>query len=270
MKISVIQLNNAGDVQANLRSIADLVDAAVASDKPDLVVLPEMSACRSSSVETLTASAEPIGEATGPAHEFLSALASRHGINLITGSSVERSGGQLFNTGVLIGRDGQILTKYRKIHRFDVTLPDGTAHLESSVFGGGTEVVTFALEGVTVGFTICYDLRFPVLFKKLAELGADIIVVPAAFHFRTGVDHWEVLLRARAIETQCYVVAPDQTGSFDNGAGESFGHSMILDPWGMIVAQVSHGLGYASARFDRGYLEDVRRRMPILQHQVLV
>jgi predicted amidohydrolase len=269
MKISVLQLNNAGDVQANLRNIADLVDAAVKTDNPDLVVLPEMSACRSSSVVTLRESGEPIGELTGPTHEFLSALASRHRINLISGSTIERSGGEFFNTGVLIGRDGQILTKYRKIHLFDVTLPDGTPHLESSVFGRGTEVVTFALEGVTVGFTICYDLRFPVLFKKLAELGADIIVVPAAFHFRTGVDHWEVLLRARAIETQCYVVAPDQTGSFDDGAGESFGHSMIVDPWGLITAQVSHGPGYATARFDRGYLEDVRRRMPVLQHQVL-
>jgi nitrilase len=119
-----------------------------------------------------------------------------------------------------------------------------------------------------VGFTICYDLRFPVLFKKLAELGADIIVVPAAFHFRTRIDHWEVLLRARAIETQCYVVAPNQIGSFDDRAGESFDHSTILDPLGLVLAQVSKAPGYATARFDRGYLEDVRRRMPVQQHQV--
>lgn len=266
MKISVIQLDNGGDKPANIRNIANLVDAAVQSDNPDLVILPEMSACRAPSVEAMRASGEPID---GPFHEFLSSLASRHRINLLSGSTVERSGEQFFNTSVLIGRKGEILCKYRKIHRFDVTLPDGTAYLESSMFEGGNEVVSTVLEGVTVGFTICYDLRFSVLFKKLAELGADLIVLPAAFHFQTGVDHWEVLLRARAIETQCYVAAANQIGAFDERGGMSFGHSMIIDPWGLVTAQVSNHQGHATARFDRGYLEDVRKRMPVRQHQVL-
>jgi len=164
-----------------------------------LIILPEVASCRSSRADVMRASAEPID---GPYHEFLSYLAARHRINLHSGSALELSGDEMFNTSVVFGRSGEVLAKYRKMHRFDVTMPNGVSHLESSIFGGGTEVVTANVDGVTVGLTICYDLRFPALFDRLREKGAEIIVVPSAFQLLTGVDHWEVLLRARAIETQ--------------------------------------------------------------------
>jgi len=126
------------------------------------------------------------------------------------------------------------------------------------------------LISVRVGLAICFDLRFAELFRRLADLEADLIVVPSAFTFQTGADHWEILLRARAIETQSYVAAPGQVGTFDNGKYMNFGHSMIVDPWGLVVAQVSNGPGFASTRLDSRYMEQVRTRLPVRQNRVLV
>jgi len=266
MKISVVQIDGSGDKTENIASITKLVDAVVQSDNPDLVILPEVSSFRTASPEVLRECSEPLD---GPYHAFLSALAARHRINLHSGSSVVRRGDRLSNTSVLFGRSGDVLATYSKMHMFDVTMPNGVTTKESEVFEAGREVVTAMVEGVTVGFTICHDLRFSVLFDRLAELGAELIVVPSAFHLQTGMDQWEVLLRARAIETQCYIAGPNQVGSFDGGAAVSFAHSMIVDPWGMVAAQVSHKQGYATARLDRAYLEAVRARMPLRQQRVL-
>ncbi|MDB5581491.1 MAG: hypothetical protein JWR80_6667 [Bradyrhizobium sp.] len=266
MRTCVVQLNNTADKAENLNRIGDLIDAAVQADHPDFIVLPEMSACMTTDEATLRASAEPID---GPFLQALSGLARHYSVNLLSGSTVEQRGDRLFNTSVLFGRTGQTISQYSKIHRFDVSLPDGTAYHESQIVERGDEVVSTMLEGVRVGFTICYDLRFPVMFHKLAEQGCDLIVLPAAFTFQTGAAHWEVLLRARAIETQCYVLAAGQTGALKGEPHMSFGHSMIVDPWGQIVAQVSNKPGHAAAQFDREYLQNVRQRMPVRQHQIL-
>jgi nitrilase len=266
MKITVVQLNGSGDVSENMREITRIVDAAIETDRPDLVVLPEVSSCRTGDEALLRATAEPMG---GPYHEFLSGLAARHRINLHSGSSVVQTGDKLTNTSVLFDRAGDAIATYSKMHMFDVTMPNGATTKESAIFEGGREIVTALVDDVRIGLTICYDLRFGRLFDQLAEQGAELIVVPSAFHLLSGMDQWETLLRARAIETQCYVVGPNHVGAFDGGAATSFAHSMIVDPWGVITAQVSHKAGYATARFDRDWLENVRMRMPLRQQQIL-
>lgn len=266
MRISAIQLNPSSDVAANLSRVIELVESAVRADAPDLVILPEMSACMSGDPQVLHDSAEEvIGGSWGAA---LSDLAKRLSVNLHSGSQIELRSGSYYNTSVLYGRRGEILGRYSKIHRFDVILPDGTAIMESAVVERGDEVVVVEVDGIKLGFAICYDLRFPELFRRLADAGADLIVLPSAFTFQTGADHWEVLIRARAIETQCYVAAPGQTGMFD-GKYMSFGHSMIVDPWGIVVAQASNGEGFTSAAIDPSYTLMVRNRLPVGKHHVL-
>ncbi|MFD0849351.1 carbon-nitrogen hydrolase family protein [Sphingosinicella xenopeptidilytica] len=268
MKFSVIQLNSSDDQAANIDNIVALVEAAVQEDRPDLVILPEMSAFISGSADKLRNSAQPVLE--GGYHQAMSALAARLQVNIHAGSSVELRDGACYNTSAVFSRDGTLLGRYSKIHRFDATLPDGTELKESATIAAGSDIVVVVIEGVRVGLAICFDLRFAELFRRLADLEADLIVVPSAFTFQTGADHWEILLRARAIETQCYVAAPGQVGTFDNGKYMNFGHSMIVDPWGLVVAQVSNGPGFVSTRLDSRYMEQVRTRLPVRQNRVLV
>jgi|ABSO01.1.fsa_nt_gi Predicted amidohydrolase len=267
MKITVIQLNASNDKRHNLDKALRLLDSAVKADHPDLVVLPEMVACISASPADLRASAETLAE--GEAYRAFGEAARLHNVNLHIGSMMERDGDQIYNCSLVFGRDGSLLAKYRKIHRFDVVFADGTELKESKLVGRGDEVVCVDIEGVRVGLSICYDLRFPELYRALVDKGADLIVAPSAFTFETGAAHWEVLLRARAIETQTYVVAPGQIGTFGEGKYRNFGHSMIVDPWGQVVAQVSNVEGHATAAFDRSYLQNVRARMPLREHRVL-
>ncbi len=186
------------------------------------------------------------------------------------GSLFERDGGQVFNTTVVFDRNGREVARYRKMHLFDVTTPDGRSYRESDVVGRGREVVTYEAEGITVGCTICYDLRFPELYLELARRGAELILVPAAFTRETGRDHWEVLLRARAIETQCYVAAPAQWGPFptETGTAWTYGRSMIVGPWGQVLAQVQDGTGVAAVELDLDYLRRVRELVPVARHRV--
>ncbi len=266
MKISVIQVNISQDKQHNLRKIVDLTEAAVRIERSDMVILPEMSAFMAADPSALRDSAEPVD---GPFASALSDLAARLGIFLHAGSIIEARGERRYNTSFLFGRDGALLGRYSKVHRFDVTLPDGTKIRESAMWDRGEEIAVVHIGAVKVGFAICYDLRFGELFRKLVDAGATLIVLPSAFTFQTGADHWEVLVRARAIETQCYVAAPGQWGSHDGGKGQTWGHSMIVDPWGVVVAQASSKDGYASATIDLDYLESVRTRLPVQSHRVL-
>ncbi|MDN4546359.1 carbon-nitrogen hydrolase family protein [Pseudomonas sp. C32] len=267
MKITVIQKNVSDDKGANLNSVAALVERAVEKDKPDFVILPEMIACITGSPKVMRESAESFPG--GDTFEFFSSLAKRLNVNLHIGSAMELDGDEVYNTSLVFGRDGNLLAKYRKIHRFDAVLADGTELKESAHVAAGKDIVCVDVDGVRVGLAICYDLRFPELFHALCEAGADIIVVPAAFTFQTGADHWEVLLRARAIECQCYIAAPCQVGTFDNGKYMNWGHSMIIDPWGQIMAQVSNSEGFATANIDRKYQEAIRTRMPLKSHRLL-
>jgi nitrilase len=267
MKISVIQMNASSNSEENIQKIIRLVEGAVRTDNPDLIMLPEMSLCISGQTQVLHGSGQDID--SGPMVQRLANLAKSHTVNFHIGSIVEKRGDRYFNTSLVFNRVGQLLGRYSKIHRFDVVLPDGTVIRESAIVDRGDSISVIDVEGVKLGLTICYDVRFPELFRKVADAGADIIAVPSAFAFQTGADHWEILLRARAIETQCYIVAPGQNGVFESGKYMNYGHSMIVDPWGLVVAQSSNREGHATAIFNADYMATVRQRIPVRQHRVL-
>ncbi|MGH9360975.1 MAG: nitrilase-related carbon-nitrogen hydrolase, partial [Thermoanaerobaculia bacterium] len=192
-------------------------------------------------------------------------------ITLVGGSVNELREGRdkLSNTSVVFDPDGDLVALYRKIHMFDVDV-GGLVYRESEAQEPGDEIVTCEVEGWTVGLSICYDLRFPELYRRLAAAGAELLAVPSAFTLVTGKDHWEPLLRARAIENQCYVLAPAQHGRHDDqGLKESWGHAMIVDPWGQVVACASDGPGLALAPIERERIERIRRAMPVARHRRL-
>ncbi len=267
MRVSLIQMNAADDKAANHATAAALIGAAVTADNPDLVVLPEMFAYHGMSSQGRRAAGEQIPG--GETYEFLRGLALEHGITVHGGSYIERDGDNFFNTTVVFGADGSELAKYRKIHLFDVTTQDGREYKESAVFSRGKDIVTYDLDGTRIGCSICYDLRFPELYQALAKAGSRIITVPAAFTLMTGKDHWEVLLRARAIETETYVVATGMWGPYPDGKGASYGHSMIIDPWGNVIVRVPEGDGFATAELSMDYIDTVRARIPVAEHKVL-
>ena len=185
-------------------------------------------------------------------------------------SSARTARTALHNTTVVFDRDGGEVARYRKIHMFDIETPDGVSYRESASFKPGDAVVTYDCEGTTVGCAICYDLRFPYLFQALVEAGAAVIALPSAFTLQTGKDHWEVLCRARAIEAQSYFVAPAQTGPHQvgNETRHTYGHSLVVDPWGHVTARASDGAGFVSARLDPARVAQVRQRMPVQDHRV--
>jgi len=272
MRVTVIQMNSRDDKAANLAAAEELVRAAVREDRPDLVVLPEVWPLMGGDAAAKRAAAEILGE-DGSAWRLLRDLARGHRIFVHGGSLLERdpTAERLYNTTVAFDREGRELARYRKIHLFDITAPDGREYRESATFGRGRELVTYTAEEVRVGCSICYDLRFGELYRALAALGAQLLAVPAAFTLQTGKDHWEVLLRARAIETQCWVAAAAQWGPHPAGREERwcYGHSMIVDPWGHVVARASDGPGFATARIDLARLAKVRRDLPVAEHRVL-
>ncbi|MFD2236513.1 carbon-nitrogen hydrolase family protein [Aureimonas populi] len=267
MKVSLIQMNSQGDLDANLATAVSMIEKAVASERPDLVVLPEYFAY----LEDGPANMHSSGEAFpgGRIHATLSDLARRSGITLHAGSIVEREGNRHFNTTLVFGPDGAEIARYRKIHLFDVDTPNGISYRESDSVGRGEEVVTYEVGGRTVGCAICYDIRFPELFRALRDKGADVIVLPAAFTLMTGKDHWEVLARARAVETQTYFLAVGQTGTHAGGRKACWGHTMAIDPWGHVVAQCSDTVGMVSATLDFDYAAKVRADVPVANHHVL-
>lgn len=269
MRVCVIQMSSVNDKPANLAQARGLIEQAVREDRPDFLLLPEVWAFQGGSTDERRAAAETIPG--GEAYRLLQELAGRHGVVLHGGSFLEQGPERLFNTTVVFGRDGAEIARYRKLHLFDVVTPDGREYRESALVGRGDAVVTYAADGVRVGCSICYDLRFGELYRRLAADGAQLLTVPAAFTQQTGKDHWEILLRARAIETQCFVAAAAQVGAFPVGRDvrQNWGHSMILDPWGKVLAQVPERPGFATARLDLEYLARVREMLPVAQHRVL-
>jgi nitrilase len=274
MRVSVIQRNQGSEKAANLASAERLVDAAVAADRPGLVTLPETWTNLGGGREARRNAAEVLppegsGEPGGPAYELMRTLARRHGIHLHGGSMIEGGFDKLFNTTLVFDPDGTEIARYRKIHLFDITGPDGTGYRESALYGAGDRLVTFRAGGITFGCTICYDMRFPEQYVALRRLGAEAILVPSNFTLQTGKDHWEALLRARAIETQCWVIAAASWGGYEERGATRFvyGHSLIADPWGHVVAKASDGVGWATARLDPEVTARVRRDMPVLEHR---
>ena len=266
MHVALIQMNTQDDKRANLAEAARLIGEAAATH-PRLVVLPEMFSFLASDDAGRRANAEPIPG--GETYRFLQDCARRHGIYLHGGSILEAGPDKLYNTSLVFDPAGIEVARYRKIHLFDVTTPDGKVYRESDAFARGEAIVTYALDGVTVGCSICYDLRFPELYQALARRGAQVIVAPSAFTLQTGKDHWEVLVRARAVETQTYLLAPNQIGTHARGTRANWGHSMAVDPWGAVVAQASDRVGFVAAQLDFGYLARVRAMIPVAEHKVL-
>jgi predicted amidohydrolase len=275
MRVSVLQMNPGANKSDNIAQARRLIQNAVEQDRPDIVSLPEVWSSLGGDRATRTANAEVLpakgsNAPGGEAYEFLREAARAAHLYIHGGSIIEQGSEKLFNTTVVFNPDGTELARYRKMHLFDITAPDGTGYRESSSYGAGEEVVTYRANGMQVGCAICYDLRFPDLFWKLREQGAELIFLPSAFTLATGKDHWEALIRGRAIETQCWFAAPATWGKHLEGKGEprfTYGHSLVANPWGQVVAQVSDGVGWTTARIDHDVTARVRRDMPVLEHR---
>ena len=262
MRAGAIQLNSTEDVERNLETADRLVRGA-ASRGCQFVALPEKWTVLGTD-EQMSAAAQPLD---GPAIAWARTAARELGIDLVAGSIVERVSGRekSANTSVHIGPGGEIKAIYRKIHMFDVEV-DGVLYAESASEQPGDEIVTSEVRGIPIGMSICYDLRFPELYRILAVRGAEIIVIPSAFTLTTTRDHWEVLVRARAIENQCFVVAPNQIGPHPPGH-RSGGRSLIVDPWGLVLATAPDRESIAVADLDLEMLRAVRRRLPSLANR---
>jgi len=262
MRVAAVQLNSQDDKQRNLERAERLVRAA-AADGAELVCLPEKWNLLGGP-EALLAGAEPL---EGPSLSAARGWARELGIHLVAGSIAERAAGheRLFNTSVLIGPDGEDVAAYRKIHMFDVEV-EGVTYRESATEQGGEEIVTAPAGEVEVGMTVCYDLRFPELYRILALRGAELITVPSAFTVPTGRAHWDVLLRARAIEDQVFVLAAGQIGIAPPHY-ESFGHSSIVDPWGAVLALAPDEECIVVADLDLAEQRQVREKLPSLANR---
>jgi deaminated glutathione amidase len=264
MRVAMCQLNARDDRAENLRVARALLDRARAAGA-DLAVLPEY-------VDYLGPAAgapkpEPVD---GEFAAFFADAARELGMWVHAGSFHEAgpSPERTFNTSLLFSRDGSLTAVYRKIHLYDVEIPGRVSYHESRSVAPGAETVVAPVEGFELGLSICYDLRFPELYRRLAVAGATVLVVPAAFMLHTGRDHWEVLLRARAIENQCYVLAAAQIGDHDPGR-TCFGRSMVVEPWGTVVAQAPDVVGVTVADLDPGRLATTRTELPSLANRRL-
>ena len=290
LRVACVQMNTRDDAAANVRVASELLEEAVAAGAR-LIALPETWLFKGRS-EGIRASAEA---PDGPGNSRLAALAARHDVYVLAGSIYEPAGadGRVFNTSALFGPDGALAAVYRKMHLFDVTAGD-KVYRESDDVVAGSDLVTADIALAEprgpagcerhgpagapaapageapgcgrLGLTICYDLRFPELYRSLTLLGAQVLCVPSAFTALTGAAHWEVLLRARAIENGCFVIAPGQVGEHLPGR-DCYGHTMIVDPWGTVLSVLHDGIGVCVADLDLAHVADVRAQIPSLENR---
>jgi predicted amidohydrolase len=266
VRVALCQTNCGEDVAANEAQVFGLLEVAGEAGV-DLAALPEVWPCQGPA-PLVRASAEPID---GPRVQRLAEVARRHGMWIHGGSVLERDGERVFNTSVLLDRDGNVVATYRKIHLFDADPPGGLPSRESFLYSPGEGVVTAETEFGRIGMSICYDVRFPELFRQMAVEGATTMFVPAAFRHETGKDHWDVLLRARAIEDQSFVVAAAQWGTWgpSDRQRRNFGNSLVADPWGRVIARAPDGVGITVADLDLDEIGRVREILPSLRHRRL-
>ena len=261
MRAAAVQLNSTDDVDRNLET-ADRLTRAAARDGAQLVVLPEKWPALGPD-EVVASAAQDLD---GPAIAWARRTARELQIDLVAGSVAIRSGDRLRNTAVHVGPDGEVHATYTKMHLFDVEV-DGRTYRESEHEDAGDEpVVTTAEDGTSIGLAVCYDLRFPALFEELAHRGATAFAIPSAFTLKTTRDHWEVLVRARAVEQQAFVVAANQVGEHPGGM-RSGGRSLIVDPWGVVLAQAPDAETHVVADLDRAAQERIRAELPALRHR---
>lgn len=281
MRVAAIQMVSTPTIEQNLSAAARLISQA-AEKGAELIVLPEVFA----TLEGLSPLAE-VGEIAHPAipslgatplQDFLASQAAKHALVIVGGTIplLSRADGSLIEDGrvrassLVFNAQGERVARYDKVHLFDVQVSDAQAqYSESLSYEAGSELACVEVEGCQVGLSVCYDLRFGELYRKLVTLGAQLITVPAAFTAVTGAAHWEPLLRARAIENQCYIVAAAQGGRHSE-TRETWGHSMIIDPWGVVLDCVNTGEGIAIADIDLARIDDIRLRMPIAQQRRLI
>ncbi|MBE9193471.1 carbon-nitrogen hydrolase family protein [Gloeocapsopsis crepidinum LEGE 06123] len=264
---AAIQMTSLPNLEKNLVQAEELIELAVRQGAK-LVSLPE-------NFSYLGEEAGKIAQASAIAQKsekFLKTMAQRFQVTILGGGfPVPVDSTKVYNTALLIDPSGQELSRYHKVHLFDVNLPDGNTYRESSTVMAGNQLppVYSSKDLGNLGLSVCYDVRFPELYRHMALKGADILFVPAAFTAYTGKDHWQVLLQARAIENTCYIIAPAQTGQH-YALRQSHGHAMIVDPWGVILSDAGNSPGVAIAEINPTRLEQVRRQMPSLQHSVFL
>ncbi|WP_404398323.1 carbon-nitrogen hydrolase family protein [Idiomarina loihiensis] len=262
VQLTALQMSSRPDPQDNLAIVAKLLEQLPAT-RPQLVVLPEAFSCFGAGDRAQLAMAETYKD--GEVQKQLAALAKKHEVYLVGGTLPIEAGERFSAASILFGPDGGILNRYDKIHLFDVDVADNTKeYRESKWTQPGSNVVTTATDFGVVGMAVCYDLRFPELFSALRQAGSQIIVLPSAFTQVTGKAHWHALVRARAIEQQVFIVAPGQVGEHANGR-ETFGHSIIVSPWGEILAEQELDEGVVSVSVDVADIEPIRKQMPVAQ-----
>ncbi len=269
VRVAAVQLESRDDVPSNLMACEHAITEAAARGAK-FVVLPENFAYFGSSTGK-RASAEPIGGLPGPIMSSLIRSATSNGVTVLGGGWPESSPdpARPFNSATVITPLGEVAANYRKLHLFDVTLPSGAKVQESVAMTAGVDIVSCTIEGFRVGLSICYDIRFPELYRKLVDRGCEVLCVPSAFTLETGRDHWSLLVRARAVESQCWVIAANQCGSHPTGK-TTYGHSMIVDPWGRVLAEAENQPGVIVADLDKRALNVIRASLPSLKHRRLV
>ena len=263
LKVACIQTNSKSDPNINIREVSSLIRAA-RSNGAELITTPEVVGMLEPNREKALNKAQPENY-HGVLREFR-ALSRDLAIWLLIGSiSIKLSNGKLANRSFLINPDGQIIARYTKIHMFDVEVNDGSIYRESATYQPGTSACLARTPWGLVGLTVCYDIRFPVLYRDLAKAGAKIIFIPSAFTEVTGEAHWHILQRARAIENGCFIVSAAQTGMHEQNR-KTFGHSIIVDPWGNILADADKDVGFITADLDLNLVDEVRKKIPSLTH----
>jgi deaminated glutathione amidase len=263
LKTALIQMRSGRDMARNLADVSELITEAAARGA-QLVLTPEMTNILEPARDRLRALVRPENE--DDTVRGLSALSRKLGIWLLAGSlALKGAASKLLNRSILFAPDGAAVARYDKIHLFDVDLPDGQRLRESEAYEGGHDVPVASTPWGGLGLTICYDLRFPQLYLALAQTGASFLTVPSAFTKVTGEAHWHVLLRARAIETGSYILAPAQGGRHESGR-ETYGHSLIVSPWGDILAEGGEDPGIVMTTIDAGEVLRARKRIPAIFH----
>lgn len=262
LRVAIIQTSAGPDIEENLCRLDELL-ADVAG--VDIIALPEVFAARGDT-NTYRESAQQVN---GPIVERMAELAARRNSWVLAGSIIEKEEASIYNTSVLLDRSGNVVTTYRKIHLFEAQLEDGTVIKESDAYEAGDNPVSVSIEGWHAGLAMCYDVRFPELFRHYAAERAGIVFVPSNFTQRTGKDHWEMLMRARAIENQCFIIAPNQCGENPATGVPSYGHSIAVGPWGEVLCEAGAAEEILIAEVDPGEISRTRDRVPALDHRRL-
>ncbi len=261
MKTALCQMNIVQDKKANLKTAETMIEEA-ASNQADIIVLPEMFNCPYSNAH-FPEYAEAEG---GQTYVFLSGLAKKHQVYIIGGSIPEREHAHIYNTAYVFDREGACIGKHRKAHLFDIDIPGGIRFLESETLTPGNQHTIFETEYGKMGLAICYDMRFPEFFRRMALEGVQAVFVPAAFNMTTGPAHWELTARARALDNQIYMALCSPARD-DKGVYVAYGHSMVVDPWGTVVAVLDEKPGIVYADIQAKRIEEVRAGLPLLKHR---